>query len=69
MSGRLVFRSAIDVLADASVESYTAIHGSDVDVLVRVRDGGATPIKTFEAQAAQFLSTPVTVAAVRTSDA
>jgi len=64
-----VFVAYIDKLAGATSESYTAIHTIDVDVLVRVRDGGATPIKTFEAQAAQFLATPVTVAAVRTSDA
>ena len=64
-----VFVAYIDVLADSDTESYTAIHTINVDVLVRVRDGGATPIKTFEAQSAQFLATPVTVAAVRTSDA
>jgi len=64
-----VFVAYIDKLAAAASESYTAVHTIDVNVLVRVRDGGATPIKTFEAQAAQFLSTPVTVAAVRTSDA
>jgi hypothetical protein len=64
-----VFVAYIDKLAAATQESYTAVHTIDVDVLVRVRDGGATPIKTFEAQAAQFLATPVTVAAVRTSDA
>jgi len=64
-----VFLAYIDVLCDATSESYTAVHTTDVDLLVRVRDGGGTPIKTFEAQAAQFLSTPVTVAAVRTSDA
>ncbi len=64
-----VFLAYIDKLAAATSESYTAVHTTDVDLLVRVRDGGATPIKTFEAQAAQFLATPVTVAAVRTSDA
>jgi len=64
-----VFVAYIDKLAAATSESYTAVHTINVDLLVRVRDGGATPIKTFEAQAAQFLSTPVTVAAVRTSDA
>ena len=64
-----VFVAYIDKLAGATEETYTAVHTIDVDLLVRVRDGGATPIKTFEAQAAQFLATPVTVAAVRTSDA
>ena len=68
-----VFVAYIDVLANAATEAYTAVHTINVDLLVRVRDGGTAgdliPIKTFEATAAQFLATPVTVAAVRTSDA
>ena len=68
-----VFVAYIDVLADAATETYTAVHTIDVDLLVRVRDGGTAgdniPTKTFEATAAQFLATPVTVAAVRTTDA
>ena len=58
----------IDTLARTTSESYTAVYTSDVDLFVRVRDGGATPIKTFEAATAQFLATPQTVAAVRTND-
>lgn len=65
-----VFLAFIDVLAGAITESFTGVHaGTDRDLFVRVRDGGATPIKTFEGTAAQFLSTAVTVAATRTSDA
>ena len=65
-----VFMAFIDVLADAITEAFTGVHaGTDRDLLVRVRDGGGTPIKTFEGTAAQFLSTPQTVAAIRTSDA
>lgn len=66
-----VFLAFIDVLCDAATETFTGVHtgGSDRDLFVRVRDGGATPIKTFESTAAQFLSTPQTVAAIRTSDA
>ena len=68
-----VFVAYIDVLADAATETFTAVHTTDVDLIVRVRDGGTAgdliPIKTFEATAAQFLATPVNVAAVRTSDA
>lgn len=67
-SGNDVFISYIDVLARTASESYSAVYTSDVDLFVRVRDGGATPIKTFESAAAQFLSTPQTVAAVRTND-
>lgn len=64
-----VFISYIDVLARSTTESFTAVFTSTRDVLVRVRDGGATPIKTFEATSAQFTSTAQTVAAIRTSDA
>jgi hypothetical protein len=48
--------------------SFTAIYTQDEDLLVRVRDGGSTPIKTFEAPAT-FGSAPVTTAAIRTTDA
>ncbi len=65
-----VFMAFIDVLADATSVSFTGVHGgTDRDLFVRVRDGGGTPIKTFQSTAAQFLSTPQTVAAIRTSDA
>jgi hypothetical protein len=64
------FMCFIDALAAASTVTFTGVHGgTDRDLFVRVRDGGATPIKTFESTAAQFLSTPQTIAAVRTSDA
>lgn len=63
-----VFVAYIDVLANAISEAYTAVYSSDRDILVRVRDGGATPIKTFETNAT-FGSTSSSVAAIRTSDA
>lgn len=59
----------IDTLARASTESFSAVYTANRDLFVRVRDGGATPIKTFESDAAQFLGQAVTVAAVRTTDA
>jgi hypothetical protein len=48
--------------------SFTAIYSQDEDLLIRVRDGGSTPIKTFEAPAT-FGSSNTTVAAIRTTDA
>ncbi len=64
------FIAFIDVLATAGIESFTGVHDTtDRPLLVRVRDGGGTPIKTFEAQSAEFKSTAQTVAAVRTPDA
>lgn len=65
-----VFMAFIDVLASASTVSFTGVHDTtNRDLFVRVRDGGGTPTKTFEATAAQFLSTPQTVAINRISDA
>lgn len=64
-----VFIAFIDVLADSDTETYTGQYVGDRNLFVRVRDGGGTPIKTFEAITAQFLSTPQTVAATRTPDA
>jgi len=74
-SGKEAFLAFIDVLADATTETFTGVHttGNDRALFVRVRDGGTAgdgkPTKTFEANAAQFLSTPQTIAAIRNSDA
>ena len=64
-----VFISYIDKLAGATSESFTSVFLATRDLFVRVRDGGATPIKTFESNAAQLLSTGGTTAAIRTPDA
>jgi hypothetical protein len=65
-----VFMAFIDVLATGTTASFTGVHGgTNRDLFVRVRDGGGTPIVTFESTAAEFLSTPQTIAAVRTADA
>jgi len=63
-----IFIAYIDVLAGGTTESYTAIYSTDRDLFVRVRDGGSTPIKTFELPAT-FAATNTTVAAIRTTDA
>lgn len=65
-----VFLAFIDVLANSSTESFTGVHETpaDRDLFVRVRDGGSTPIKTFESVSATFTATSSTIAAVRTSD-
>jgi len=62
-----VMISYIDVLADDISEGYTAIYSSDRTLWVRVRDGGATPIKTFESSATFTPGGSIT--AIRTSDA
>lgn len=63
-----VFVAYIDVLADAAQEAFTAVHSTNRDLLIRVRDGGATPIKTVESSA-QFTGSPQTVTINRVPDA
>ena len=67
-SGNDVFIAYIDTLADATTESYTAVYSADRDLLVRVRDGGGTPIKTFQGNAT-FGNSSSSIAAIRTTDA
>lgn len=58
----------IDKLAAATSEAFTTIYASDRSLFVRVRDGGVTPIKTFETTAT-LGSGGGSATAVRTSDA
>ena len=67
-TGNNVFIAYIDELASGTTASYTAVYSTDRDLFVRVRDGGATPIKTFESPAT-FGSSSSSIAAIRTSDA
>jgi len=68
-TGNEVFISYIDKLAAASTESFTSIFSTTRDLFVRVRDGGATPIKQFESTTAQLTSTGGSVGVIRTTDA
>lgn len=60
-----VFISYLDLLATAASHAYTAIYSVARALFVRVRNGGTTPIKTFETTA-EF---PGSATTVRTSDA
>lgn len=63
------FISYIDKLASSTSESFTAVYsGSDRSLYIRVRDGGVTPIKTFESTGT-LGSAGGSATAVRTSDA
>jgi len=57
----------IDLLAVSTSETFTVVYVSDRDLFVRVRDGGATPIKTFETPAT-LGSAGGSSTAIRTSD-
>lgn len=63
-----LFISYIDKLAAASSESFTAVYVSDRALYIRVRDGGVTPIKTFQTTGV-LGSAGGSATAVRTSDA
>ena len=67
-SGADVYISYIDKLAASTSESFTTIYSTDRSLFVRVRDGGSTPIKTFESTGT-LGSAGGSATAVRTSDA
>ena len=63
-----VFISYIDKLATATSESFTSVYSADRSLFIRVRDGDATPIKTFETTGT-LGSAGGSATAIRTSDA
>ncbi len=64
-AGNNVFIAYIDELASATSASYSAVYSTSRALFVRVRDGGGSPIKTFESPA----TFPGGASAIRTSDA
>lgn len=63
-----VMISYIDRLCDDDEETFTSVYSSDRNLRVRIRDGGSTPIKTFETNAV-LSSAGGSVTAIRNSDA
>jgi hypothetical protein len=68
-AGNNVYVAYIDVATSGTSEAVTQVFDSTRNLFVRVRDGGGTPIKTFESTTAQLLSTGGGVSAIRTTDA
>lgn len=64
---RNVFISYLDKLAGLATESFSVVYNADRTMFVRVRDGGGTPIKTFQTTAT-LGSTGGSATAIRTSD-
>ena len=62
-----VFISYIDLAATSNTESYTTVYDAERTLFVRVRDGGASPIKTFETTGT-LGSSGGSSTAIRTSD-
>lgn len=67
-SGNNVFISYLDKLAAAASENFTSVYLSDRPLFIRVRDGGGSPIKTFETTGT-LGSAGGSTTAIRTSDA
>jgi hypothetical protein len=67
-NGANCFLSYLDVLATGSSESFQGIYSTDRDFFIRARDGGGTPIRTYESTG-QNSSTGGSASVVRTSDA
>ena len=63
-----IFIAYIDTPADATSESFTGVYLADRQLFIRVRDGAATPIKTFETTGT-LGSAGGSSTAIRTSDA
>lgn len=66
--GNDIYIAYIDVLADAATEAFTSVYDTDRDLVVIVRDGGASPIKQF-ISAWSLGSSNSTITAIRTTDA
>jgi len=66
-TGNFVYIAYIDKLAAAATESFTVVYAADRALWVRVRDGGVTPIKTFESPAS-LSGTGGSISAIRTTD-
>ena len=67
-AGNGVYVSYLDKVAASTSESFTLVYNADKTFFCRARDGGATPIKTFQS-AASYGSGGGSVTAIRTSDA
>jgi len=63
-----VFISYIDTICGSDEESFVGIYAANRSLFIRVRDGGGSPIKTFESTGT-LTNAGGTATAVRTSDA
>lgn len=67
-AGNSIFIAYIDKLATATTATFTGVFLADRELFIRVRDGAATPIKTFETTGT-LGSAGGSSTAIRTSDA
>jgi len=62
-----VFLGYIDLLATGASEAFTTVYDADRTLFIRVRDGGVTPIRTFETTGT-LGSSGGSATAIRTTD-
>ncbi len=67
-SGNDIYIAYLDELASGTTASYTAVYSADRDLVVIVRDGGATPIKEF-ISSWSFTGSAGSISVIRTTDA
>lgn len=67
-NGNNVWIAYIDVEADATSEGFTSVYLANRDLVVKVRDGGGSPIKEF-ITSAELTGNGGSVTAIRTADA
>ena len=67
-AGNGVYITYIDTVASGTSESFSVVYNGDRTLFVRVRDGGSSPIKTFET-IGTLGSAGGSTTAIRTSDA
>lgn len=66
-NGADCFISYIDAASSGATMTFTSVYSSDRTLFIRVRDGGGTPIKTFETTGT-LSSSGGSTTAIRTSD-
>lgn len=66
-TGNNVYIGYLDTLATSATESFTAVYSANRNLFVRVRDGGGSPIKTFETTVTMG-SSGGSATAIRTTD-
>ncbi len=67
-AGNNVYVSYIDLLATGTSEAFTYVYNADRTLFIRARDGGGTPIVTFESTGT-MTNTGGSITIIRTSDA
>ena len=66
-TGNGAYMTYIDKVAGSASESFTVVYAAGIPLFVRVRDAGATPMKTFETTAS-FGNSNTSVTTIRTAD-